>query len=428
MSSTLRDLMGAYADEAERCIRCGFCNSVCPTTLSSIGHIPSRTSRGRLVLLQSSLNNGTPHPFTPRFKELIDLCIGCLRCLNVCPARIPIPTVMSSYRRAYIIAVGEKMLSRGERMVAHYEPIVKYLSRAPAPLRKILLGKPLLQLFRRIGEFADDAPLPIPEGGALDKYFKKNAPRPGHRTLAYFSDTYARFVKPSVGISARELLRTAGIELTYPRQYDSGVILWELGFWERVAKLAARNVDSLFEEVEKGRRILCTSPASTLMLREVYPKLLDNEKSRTVSEAVVDINELINGLVESGRLSANLSGFSPILHSTCLSQHLNLTGQIAEAFEKLGAHIEGVVTECCGSGGLWGLFRKNRKLSTEIGGILLKRLGPGDTVLSYSETCAQQVISLTHGKKAVHLPHEALYNWVKRAITQYQAVHISQAS
>lgn len=421
-------MMGPYADEAERCIRCGFCNSVCPTTLSSIGHIPSRTSRGRLVLLQSSLEKGTPHPFTPRFKELIDLCIGCLRCVSVCPARIPIPTVMSSYRRAYTVAVRGKSLSRGERVVVNYEPVVKYLSRAPGLLRKMLLGKPLLWLFRRVAGFADDAPLPIPEGGTLDNHFKNRKPRPGYQTLAYFSDTYARFVKPSIGISARELLRTAEIELVYPRQYDSGVIFWELGLWDKVKKLAALNVEILSGEVEKGRKILCTSPASTLMLREVYPRLLDNEKSRTVSEAVVDINELINSLVESGRLSANLSGLSFILHSTCLSQYLHLTSHIAGTFEKLGARVGGVATECCGSGGLWGLFRKNRGLSTEIGGKLLKRLGPSGAVLSYSETCAQQIISLTQGKKAVYLPHEALYNWVRRAATHYQSEHIAQAS
>ncbi len=420
--------MGVYADEAERCIRCGFCNSVCPTTLSSIGHIPSRTSRGRLVLLQSSLENGTPYPFTPRFKELIDLCIGCQRCVSVCPARIPIPTVMSSYRRAYTVAVGGKSLSRGEWVVANYEPVVKYLSRTPAPLRRILLGKPLLWLFKRVGDFADDAPLPIPEGGTLDKHFKNSTPRPGYQTLAYFSDTYARFVKPSIGVSARMLLRTAEIELVYPRQYDSGVIFWELGLWDKVEKLAVRNVESLSEEVEKGRRILCTSPASTLMLREVYPKLLDSEKSRAVSDAVVDINELINSLVESGRLSANLSGLSFVLHSTCLSQYLRLTSQISSSFQKLGAHVGGVVSECCGSGGLWGLFRKNRELSIEIGGKLLRRLGSSGTVLSYSETCVQQIISLTKGSMTVQLPHEALYNWVRMAATQYGAEHISQAT
>lgn len=421
-------MMGPYADEAERCIRCGFCNSVCPTTLSSIGHIPSRTSRGRLVLLQSSLEKGTPNPFTPRFKELIDLCIGCLRCVSVCPARIPIPTVMSSYRHAYVMTLGWGSLSRGERVVAHYEQIVKYLSRTPAPLRKILLGNSLLRLFRWVGGFADDAPLPIPEGGALDRHFKKNAPRPGHQSLAYFSDTYTRFVKPSIGILARELLKTAGIELVYPRQYDSGVIFWELGLWDRVEKLATRNVESLSEEVKKGRRILCTSPASTLMLREVYPRLLDNEKSRTLSDAVVDINELINSLVVSGRLSASLNGLNCVLHSSCLSQYLHLTNQIVEALETLGSHVEKVVTECCGSGGLWGLFRKNRRLSTEIGGRLLKKLGPAETVLSYSETCVQQIKSIMHDRIAVYLPHEALYHWVGRPATYHQTAHIARAS
>lgn len=428
MAASLRELMGPFADEAVRCIRCGFCNSVCPTTLTSIGYIPARTSRGRLVLLQSALEKGVPAPFTPRFKELINLCIGCLRCVSVCPARIPIPTVMSSYRYSYLKTQGSRGLMRGEQLLTHYESMVKSVSRLPPPLRQLILSRPILWIFKKVGGFADDAPIPTPEGGTLDKYFRENKPKPGHQIYAYFSDTFARFVRPSIGVSACELLEKAGIGLAYPRQYDSGVIYWELGLWDKVRELASQNVEALSEEVVKGRKILCTSPASTMMLRDVYPRVLDSMKSRLIASAVVDINELVASLVDSGKLQGSLNHVDCVIHSTCLSQHLHLTGQIVGAIETLGAHVVEVVSECCGSGGLWGLLRKNRGLSVEIGGKLVKRLKAGVTVLSYSETCSQQVESLTHGEIAVHLPHEALNYWLSKPATHPQAAHTSQAT
>lgn len=419
--------MGPYADEAERCIRCGFCNSVCPTTLTSIGYAPSKTSRGRLVLLQSALESGRPEPFTERFKDLIDLCIGCLRCVSVCPARIPIPTVMSAYRYAYYRASRGKSLTKGEKLLAKYEFLMKTLSMTPEPLRRATTSGPLLRLFRRVGGFAADVKIPLPEGEPLDRYFRGGSAVLGPETYAYFSDTYARFVRPSIGVSAMKLLENVGIALTYPRQFDSGIVYWELGLWQRVERLASRNVESLYREVSAGRKILCTSPASTLMLREVYPQILNNVRSVAVSESVVDINELLHQLADSGRLSANLKPARCVVHSSCLSQHLRLTKSVVDMLEKLGVRVEGVATECCGSGGVWGLFERNRRLSLEIGERLVRKLGSAEVVLSYSETCSLQISSLLKNAVEVILPHEALNSWLRQTASPTHPEYIAQA-
>lgn len=420
--------MGVYAEEAERCIRCGFCNSVCPTTLTSIGFNPSKTSRGRLVLLQSAIQRGWPGPFSERFKELIDLCIGCTRCISVCPARIPIPTVMSAYRAAYIRVRGQSSLDRSERIIARYEDIVKLLSKVRGPAKRLILNGTTLYLFKRLAGFADDAPIPVPEGDALDSYFRKEPLKSGLTVHAYFADTYARYVKAGIGVSARRLLNEAGVELTFPPQSDSGILYWELGMWEKVKKLAQRNVDFLYQETVKGRRIVCTSPASTMMIREAYPQILDDQRCRAVAESVVDINELVHELANSGKLQADLRREVCSVHSTCLSQHLRLTDKIVESLELLGADVREVVTECCGSGGLWGSLKKNRPLSIEIGERLVKKLKTDEFIVSYSETCSQQISSLTNGRVEARLPHEALYTWLIHPKASNQISRISQAS
>gem|GEM_PF-465260 len=425
---TLHRLMGLYAEEAERCIRCGFCNSVCPTTLTSIGFKPSKTSRGRLVLLQSALQSGWPDPLSKNFKELIDLCIGCTRCVDVCPAGIPIPTVMSAYRAAYIGKRGVGSLDRPERVIANFEGFVRGLSRMNGWLRHLILTKPTLYLFKRLAGFADDALLPLPEGGVLDEVFRREALKSGLRVYAFFADTYARYVRPSIAVSARYLLNQAGIDLFLPPQRDSGILYWELGMWEKVKELARLNVESLHREAVKGRRIVCTSPASTMMLREVYPRILDEEKSREVAESVVDINELIHDFVHLGRISADLSRERCVTHSTCLSQHLRLTSLIADTLETLNVNVDKVLLDCCGSGGLWGMLEKNRALSREIGERLVRKLGTSGLVVSYSETCALQISSLTGRRVEAKLPHEALYSWILQPKARTPPANISPAS
>ncbi len=403
-SAALRSLMGVYAEEAERCIRCGFCNSVCPTTLTSIGYAPSRTSRGRLVMLQSTMILERPRPFDGGFKELIDLCFGCMRCLQVCPAGIPIPLVNSSFRAAYHAHTGGSRISRSERLLSSLGEVAPALNKYP-PLWRLLANRLSLRMLKAVAGLAKDAPIPVPEPRSLDTHLRGEQ-KAGYKLYALFADTYARYIRPSIGLDARHLLNKAGIDIYLPQQHDSGVIHLELGLWDKLRKLAALNTASLYKEAVEGRRILCTSPASTMMLREVYPQLVPGEASKTVADSVTDINELLYELVtEEGITDLRIRG-TITLHSSCLSQHLKLTPKVRAVFESLGAQVEEVRTECCGSGGAWGLQRKNRALSVEIGSRLTARLS--GTVVSYSETCVEQIRSLGGGRFEAYLPHQAI--------------------
>ncbi len=403
-SVALRSLMGVYAEEAERCIRCGFCNSVCPTTLTSIGYAPSRTSRGRLVMLQSTMLLERPRPFDSGFKELIDLCFGCMRCLQVCPAGIPIPLVNASFRAAYHAHTGGRRISRSERLLSSLGEAAPALNKYP-PLWRLIANRLSLRILKVVSGLASDAPIPVPEPRSLDTHLRGEQ-KYGYTLYAYFADTYARYIRPSIGLDARHLLNKAGIEIYLPPQHDSGVVHLELGLWDKLRKLAALNTTSLYKEASEGRRILCTSPASTMMLREIYPQLVPGEASRTVAESVIDINELFYELVSEGRITDLRISGTITLHSSCLSQHLKLTPKVRAVLESLGAQVEGVRTECCGSGGAWGLQRENRALSIEIGSRLTARLS--GTVVSYSETCVEQIRSLGGRGLEVYLPHQAI--------------------
>ncbi|MEM3157083.1 MAG: 4Fe-4S dicluster domain-containing protein, partial [Nitrososphaerota archaeon] len=91
----LDELLGDYLNDVLKCVRCGFCNSVCPTSNTSFSYKDSKTSRGRIVLLQAKHYNVLGMTIgSEEFQELMDLCFGCRRCLEVCPAGVRIPQVI----------------------------------------------------------------------------------------------------------------------------------------------------------------------------------------------------------------------------------------------------------------------------------------------------------------------------------------------
>lgn len=331
-----------------------------------------------------------PDPFSERFKSLIDLCFGCWRCVPLCPAGIPIPRVMAQYRYSYLSRRGHGALEAAERLLSRYHRYARAAARYAWLINPMLSSRTARLILEKAFGIARDAPIPLPEGGTLDEHFRSMPPRSGMKQYAYFADTYARFFKPSIGIKARRVLNKLGIELRLPPQTDSGITMLEFGLHDELARHAALNVESLFREVERGRRIVCTSPAATLMLRKEYPELLSTRSARVVSESVLDVHELLEEHVSRGGPGLTPIHRSLTLHSSCFSQALGLTRLIEGTLRAMGCEISSVRSECCGIAGSWGLLKKNREKSLEVGSSLFRALGAGP-VVSNSETCVLQI-------------------------------------
>ncbi|MCS7117595.1 MAG: (Fe-S)-binding protein [Thaumarchaeota archaeon] len=389
---SLRELLDEEGLMAERCVRCGFCNSVCPTSLVSSAYKPSRTSRGRMVLIQSALEGAIPEVFDEELAELMDLCFGCNRCVKVCPAGIPIPDVVRRYREAYHSAVGV----RGEEMLAlRYHRYAVTLSKVPRPVTGVLRSKIGRLFLERAFGISRDAPLPLPEGGNLDDKLRDIRPPRWTRRFAFFPDTFYRYVKPSAALRLADLLSRHQISLSLPPQTDSGILLYEYGFYDRLREVTRINVLSLIERVREGEQVLTCSPAATLMLRFVYPRVLATREAEVLAENVVDINELLLELVESGSRPPEPQVGEVTLHSSCLSQFLGLTEKIARALRASGASLRDLRSDCCGMGGVWGIYAKRRAVAVELCDRLVS--GLRGHLVTYSETCASHIQSVYAG-------------------------------
>ena len=390
--------LGEYSEDILRCIRCGFCNSVCPTSNASFSYMASKTSRGRLVMLQSILRkSSTINPLDREFRRLIDLCFGCRRCLEVCPAGVRIPQLMWRVRN---LGGGDGRL---RLMLKHYGAIEKTASRIHRLSNLILrsrLGRRILQTLAGI-----DSRAPFPRFSPPLESMIKQSPGQG-RPLAYFIDIFTNYHESRLGLRVAGFLERLGYSVYAPVQREAGTPLLEEGLLEEAKQVARFNVSSLLREVERGARILTSSPAAYLALKRDYPELLGDEDSRVVAENTVDVLEIIREEVDGGRIRFRGGRGRLIYHSSCFSKATGMSGLIIGLLESAGYSVE-VREECCGIAGMWGMMREHYEEALDVGSRLFSKIRGVDVpVVSQSETCRLQ-ISHHAGVRTLH-PFEVL--------------------
>jgi Fe-S oxidoreductase len=135
-----------------------------------------------------------------------------------------------------------------------------------------------------------------------------------------------------------------------------------------------------------------------------------------VAKAVTDLQELLHEEYEAGNLHFDAEPKQNVLyHVCCLSRTLGLAPVTTSLLRAAGMESE-VIEECCGGAGVWGTFKENYQISSEIAAKLCKRVDPEVTVLTESETCKLQIEA--HVRTTVRFPLEVLAPRI-RGIRQY---------
>jgi Fe-S oxidoreductase len=399
--------LGPIQSYAKRCIHCGFCNAVCPTSNVVTAFKESRTSRGRVILLQSILQDvGSMDPYTADFKRLIDLCYSCRRCVTVCPAGIPIPDLMSHARYAYQKRKGSLELTLGHRIFANYGTFDR-LGSIVSPVSNWMLHRRVVRkLMEWITHIDARAHLPPFHAESFESWFKKQ-PRMHHeKKVVYYVDSYANFNKPSLGMTVFTLLDHLGYEVLLPPQKESGMPAIEYGLLDKARSLARYNVRHLAPYARKGIPIVCSSPAASYLLREEYGSFLEDDDLPVVSKAVVDIAELLMEEYKKGNLHFKTDRPEHVIyHCCCLSKALSLAPITTKLLYAAGIQLD-LVEDCCGGAGVWGTFKENYEMSHEIALKLRAKIESNLMVLTESETCRLQIEG--HVSPEVHFPLELL--------------------
>lgn len=104
MSDLAKNIVNSYG--LERCARCSFCESVCPTYQATRRRIEG--PRGRIWLI-IYLSSGVKLS-EEEYMGLLD-CLNCGACDLVCPAGLKIAEAIHDFKSIYLMGVFKKSLN-----------------------------------------------------------------------------------------------------------------------------------------------------------------------------------------------------------------------------------------------------------------------------------------------------------------------------
>lgn len=402
-------LVGALDQEPvrtaiETCSGCGKCRSYCP-----IGQqIMEEWAIGRAkATLLRELTFGALDPKildSPEFKEVMDSCVNCKRCLTDCPSGVDIPWLALSARANYVRKHGQPL---GERIFANTRSLCETgsalaplanLANSLAPVRKYL--ETALGLDRR-------RHLPLFQRRTFKKILKERPLLAGNKQVVYFLSCYTNFNGlEGDGLATLEVLEQNGFHVMVPDFHCCGIARINTGAIHRVMEEIQNNVKRMASLVDQGLSIVFSEPSCALAVKMEYPKILNSEEAFKVANSCHDIHQFLIMLHKKGELNLNLEKMDLNIgyHNPC---HLRALGIVQEPVELLrlipGVKVQAFSDGCCGLLGTFGMKKKNFNLSMTIGERLFQEIRDSqvDQLSTSCGACKLQIMQGTH-REAIH--------------------------
>jgi len=356
---------------AARCMKCGFCMSVCPVYQED--RVESHVARGRNLLIRLAEEEKVPDPDT--YASSLDICLLCGRCQAVCPAGVPSPAINVQARHARLATQG---LSLRQRLV--YRGMVKHRSLMARMLGLAALipglnhndGVPIRHMADATTLFSGGLFLPGISRPFLSKRLSRPvAPpqgRPASGRVAYFPGCGFEFFFSQTGYDIAHALALAGVEVVCPDNLTCcGMAVYNAGDGKTARELAAQNIEALlpYDHVITG----CATCGSTL---KRYGQWFESDKrmkskARDFSEKVSDFSQFL----VSQDFQPVRNGAAPVkitYHEPC---HLKWYQGVGDFPRQLLQALDGVeliemenADACCGLGGAFGIH--HREISRSI--------------------------------------------------------------
>lgn len=399
--------------DPDRCMKCGFCMSVCP--VYHVDHIENHVARGRNVLVRMVRDNELP--LEDDYRSCLYSCLLCRRCDAVCPANLSPADITLGARNDVVEKNGmswiQNIIYRGilnrRSLVARFVGLAGLI-----PGLSSKGGRPL----RHLADMASFVPgalsLPRLSLRPLRKRISTvTTPPPGVREkgqVAFFPGCIYEFFLPDIGEDTVNSLVKAGFSVVFPEGLNCcGLSVHNAGDFRTSCLLAARNIEALesYDRVITG----CATCGSALKDYHKWFKQGDPmaEKALQFSRKVSDFSEF---LVKNGFYGGSADGgpMTVTYHDPC---HLRFhQGVYAEPREILSS-IEGIkyvemdnADACCGLGGSFSIAHREISLGIQDKKMeSLKRSGAQAVVTS----CPGCMLYLAHGIRRNQLPVKVMH-------------------
>jgi anaerobic glycerol-3-phosphate dehydrogenase C subunit len=388
----------------EACSGCGKCRSYCPIARQM--NEEWAIGRAKATVLREFFS-GKLDPeilYSSRFKEVMDSCVNCKRCLKECPSGVDIPWLALGGRAVYIEKYGEPFAQRFFsdtrslcRAGSALAPLIN-LSNSFAPARKCLEWATGLDRRRRLPRF---------RRRTLRKILE-NRPRPsGKKQVVYFLGCYSNFNDPEGdGLATLEVLERNGFHVRVPDFKCCGIARMNSGAIQPVMEDMRTTIGEMAGLVDQGLSLVFSEPSCALAVKMEYPKFVHLEEAAKVAERCYDVHQFLMMLYRKGELNLDFRKMEMNIgyHNPC---HLRALGVVQEPVELLrlipGVRVQTFSDDCCGLVGTFGMKKKNYECSMAMGQRLFKEILDlkADQVSTSCGACKLQILQGTH-REAVH--------------------------
>ena len=407
-----------YAGAVEMCNGMGACRkldgTMCPSFIATRDE--EHSTRGRANLLRAALSGLLPESELTghRLHETLDLCLECKACKAECDSGVDMAKLKYEFLDNYHKVNGTPFRSR---VFAHINRVNRLGSRS-APVSNWLANSPIGKLIssKVLGVHPNRSMPPFaPE--AFPQWFEaRKNPFPVNKrrlqrsrpTAVLLNDTFMNYNYPKVGRAAVELLEAAGHHVVLANAMCCGRPMISKGFLSESAANAQYNVDLLHAYADQGIPIIGCEPSCLLTLRDEYPELVQNARSRKVAEHSYLIDEYLMMLHEKGELDLKFRRDTKkvLFHGHCHQKALVGTSASLSALRLPGWEVEQVNAGCCGMAGSFGFEKEHYDISMAIAGQALfpaiEAKGDDWEVAVMGVSCRQQIEDGV-GRPARHL-------------------------
>jgi Fe-S oxidoreductase len=228
-------------------------------------------------------------------------------------------------------------------------------------------------------------------------------------TVVLFNDTFMNYNYPQIGKAAVELLEAAGFQVILANARCCGRPMISKGLLDEAAACARYNVDLLFPYADQGVSIVGCEPSCLLTLKDEYPELLKDDRSRKVAEHSFLFEDFLMRLQDKGELDLTFRDLPKkvLFHGHCHQKALVGTANSLRALRlPPGYQVEQTNAGCCGMAGAFGYEKEHFQISMAIGEQTLfpavRAKDPDWEVAVTGISCRQQIEQGT-GRPARHL-------------------------
>ncbi|MCH9037827.1 MAG: FAD-binding protein [Chloroflexi bacterium] len=411
---------GSFAHAIEMCNGQGACRKVlggtmCPSYM--VTREEEHSTRGRANALRGAMSGALPAGSltSKRLFDVMDLCLECKGCKAECPSNVDMTKLKYEFLDKYHKANGFPLRNRIFGNVAALSRLGSFFAPLTNWSMKTGVFKDLLEKYAGVDRRRTLPPL---AGQSFTQWFRARGGSPAANArlgqVLLFPDTFTNYNHPELGRAATKVLEGMGFQVVLPKVTCCGRPMLSKGMMDKAKSAALTNVDSIYEHVKNGVKLVGIEPSCILSFKDDYPDLLaDNERAKTVAENTMLIEEFV--LYAQEELGAELKFTKPpkkvLLHGHCHQKALVGTAPAMQVLNSIpGCDAREIPSGCCGMAGSFGMEKEHYDMSMSIGEMTLfpairdaMRAGEGEfEMVAEGISCRQQIRDGT-AKSAKHL-------------------------